>query len=216
MRLSPILYGVFVLVIFLGVVNGFKAAGIWSISGKITSSGEAVQPLAEDVNSIKGWMTLEQITTAYNVPLVEILSYFNLPADTPASTAIKDLESEEFSVTDLRDWLQSGPGPTPEATPTIPPAPPTVTLATPTVIIIDEPIEATPSPTEHVAADKTITGKTTFQEIIDWGVPEEVIRQIIGSDLPVHSMVVKDYITQQGIQFSTIKTALQVEVDKTK
>jgi hypothetical protein len=223
MRISPILYGTFVLLIFLGIIGWFKAAGVWSVSGKITSGGEAVQPQAGDVDSIKGWMTLEQIITIYDVPLADLLAHFNLPADTPASSAIKDLESEEFSVTNLRDWLQDGSEPTPEATFTTPAADPAVVsatptglAATPTLVIPVEPIAATPLASEHVVADKTITGKTTFQELIDWGVPEETIRQIIGGDLPVLSTVVKDFAIQQGSQFSTVKTALQAEVDKTR
>ena len=62
MRIKPYLFGILVLVIFLGTILAFQAAGIWSISGKTTASGEAVQPSADDVNTIKGWMTLEQIS----------------------------------------------------------------------------------------------------------------------------------------------------------
>jgi hypothetical protein len=76
--------------------------------------------------------------------------------------------------------------------------------------------EATPSSTEHIVPEKTVTGQTTFQDLLDWGVPEETIQGIIGGDLPALGTKVKDYVTQQGIQFSTIKTALQAEVDKTR
>jgi len=40
------------------------------------------------------------------VPVADILSAFDLPADTPASTALKDLESENFDIPTLRTWLQ--------------------------------------------------------------------------------------------------------------
>jgi hypothetical protein len=104
MRISPTLFGILVLVIFLGTILGFQAAGVWSVSGK-TKDGQAVQPSVDDVETIKGWMTLEQISTAYNVPLAELLAQFSLPADTPASTAIKDMESDTFSADELRTWL---------------------------------------------------------------------------------------------------------------
>jgi len=58
MRIKPYLFGILVLVIFLGTILVFQTAGIWSISGKTTGSGDAVQPSADDVNTIKGWMTL--------------------------------------------------------------------------------------------------------------------------------------------------------------
>ena len=112
MRINPIIYGVFVLIIFFGVILGFQAAGIWSTSGKVTASGEQAQPSAADVNTIKGWMTLKQISTTFNVPLVDILKAFDLPSDTPPTTALKDLESDKFDVTALRDWLQSRMNPT--------------------------------------------------------------------------------------------------------
>ena len=107
MRINPIIYGVLVLTIFFGIILGFQAAGICSISGKVTANGEAVQPSVADVNTIKGWMTLEQIATTFNVPLADLLKQFSLPADTPPTTAIKDLESDTFDTTSLRDWLQS-------------------------------------------------------------------------------------------------------------
>jgi hypothetical protein len=107
MRINPILYGVIVLVVFFGVIFGFQWAGIWSTSGKVTAGGEKSQPSAADVNTIKGWMTLEQISTTFNVPAADILKAFDLPVDTPPTTALKDLESDTFDITALRAWLQN-------------------------------------------------------------------------------------------------------------
>ena len=112
MKINPFIYGTVVLVVFLGVIFGFHQAGVWSISGKVDASGQAIQPSAADVNTIKGWMTLEQVSTTFKVPVADILSAFDLPADTPASTAMKDLESDTFDITSLRAWLlerQSAP-----------------------------------------------------------------------------------------------------------
>ncbi len=225
MRINPIVYGILVLFVFFGTILGFQAAGAWSISGKVTSSGDAVQPSSADVNSIKGWMTLDQITTTYNVPLAELLEQFELPADTPPTTAIKDLESEMFSVTNLRTWLQArentSPGTSVESTPAtfdssdtnagVAAATPEPTSALPALAET-----ATQAPTEHVAPDKTVTGKTTFQELLDWGVSKEAIQKVIGNGLPDPATAVKDYITGKGMEFPTIKTALQAEVDKVK
>jgi hypothetical protein len=208
MRVKPVYFGLFVVALFLGVIQAFKSGGVWSVSGKVSGSGDAVQPSAEDVNTIKGWMTLEQISTVYEVPLQELLAQFGLPADTPASTPIKDLESETFEVSGLREWLasrlpasQTGPEATAQPVP-----------ATATALPVD--VGATPLATEHVVADRTITGKTTFQELLDWGVPQEVIEQVIGGDLPDPTTLIKDYVTQQGLEFAPIKEALQAELDK--
>ena len=50
-------------------------------------------------------MAVGDVATAWDVPLAELLAAFALPADTPPSAALKDLESEQFSVPALRDWL---------------------------------------------------------------------------------------------------------------
>lgn len=106
MKINPFVYGVLVLTVFLGVIFGFQGAGVWSTSGKVGNSGERVKPLADDVDTIKGWMTLEEVSTTFSVPVADILSAFDLPADTPASTALKDLESDTFDIPALRTWLQ--------------------------------------------------------------------------------------------------------------
>ena len=107
MRVKPILFGIVVVIVFMSVVVISQAAGYWSTSGKVTTSGELVNPSADDVETIKGWMTLNQISDTYAVPLSEILREFSLPDTTSGDTAIKDLESETFEVTLLREWLVS-------------------------------------------------------------------------------------------------------------
>jgi hypothetical protein len=106
MKINPIVYGVLVVVVFLGIIIGFQQAGVWSTSGKVSVSGERIQPSAADTSSIKGWMTLEQVSTTYTVPVAEILAAFDLPGDTSTSTALKDLESDTFDIPALRTWLQ--------------------------------------------------------------------------------------------------------------
>ena len=81
---------------------------------------------------------------------------------------------------------------------------------------IDAAPQPTASATEHVAVDGSITGKTTFQELLDWGVAPAAIEQVIGAPMPSASLVIKDYLTSKGLEFSTLKGALQAEVDKVK
>ena len=91
MKVNPFVYGLLVIVLFFGVIGGAKAAGVWSVSGKVTASGEKVAPTGANVDEIKGWMTLEAVSAAYNVPVAEILAAFNLPADTPGTAPINTL-----------------------------------------------------------------------------------------------------------------------------
>jgi hypothetical protein len=113
MKIKPIVYGAIVVIVFFGIIFGFQQAGVWTTSGKVDASGKQVQPSSGDVNTIKGWMTLEQVSTTFNIPVSEILTAFDLPADTPTSTAIKDLESDTFSVSALRTWLENYQQPEP-------------------------------------------------------------------------------------------------------
>ena len=106
MKVNHFVYGIIVLLVFFGIIIGFQQAGVWSTSGKVSGSGQQVQPSAGDVNSIKGWMTLDQVSTTFNIPVAEILSAFNLPAETPGTTALKDLESDTFDIPSLSTWLQ--------------------------------------------------------------------------------------------------------------
>jgi hypothetical protein len=212
MRIKPTFLGIFILVVFMGTVYAFRAAGFWSVSGKVDRQGQAIQPLSGDTSSIKGWMTLEQISTAYNLPLAEILAAFGLPADTPASTPLNKLENETFSVSDLRAWLDdrtpSSPATEPEsATPENEAAPENRAAPEPTGVP-DEPVGAAESG-DHEPADRTVTGQTTFQDLLDWGVPAETIQQVIGGALPDPAMLVKDFVTQNGGSFGPVKNALQ-------
>ena len=71
-------------------------------------------------------------------------------------------------------------------------------------------LEASPTP----SADTTIKGKTTFGELLAWGVPRSVIEGLIGAALPDPAMTLKDYASANGLDFETLKPALQTEVDK--
>lgn len=73
--------------------------------------------------------------------------------------------------------------------------------------------ESTQVPTSEEYAVK---GKTTFGELTTWGVPQNIIEQLIGAPMPDPAMTVKDYASANGLNFETLKPALQAELDKVK
>ena len=78
---------------------------------------------------------------------------------------------------------------------------------------------AAPTPTASLPAtgtEYTIKGKTTFGELVTWGVPEAFIEQLIGAPMPDPAMTLKDYAAANGLDFETLKPALQAQVDKVK
>jgi hypothetical protein len=112
-RIPPVAYGLLVVAVFAGAIGLGMASGTFQTSGRTTAGGERVAPQGETVTEIKGWMAVGDVAAAWNVPLPELLAAFALPADTPPATALKDLESDLFSVTTLRDWLDARSAATP-------------------------------------------------------------------------------------------------------
>jgi len=79
--------------------------------------------------------------------------------------------------------------------------------------------EAVTTPHAATSAESTerlVKGKTTFKDVLDWGVSQEIIEQVIGAPMPNPLTKVKDFCTEKGLDFEVIKPALQTEVDKVK
>jgi hypothetical protein len=78
--------------------------------------------------------------------------------------------------------------------------------------------EATAPASEATA--QIIKGKTTFAELLDWGVSQATIEQILneaGASFPVDtSITIKNFCTDNNLDFESIKLALQAAVDALK
>lgn len=72
--------------------------------------------------------------------------------------------------------------------------------------------ESTSTPVPAAETERLVKGKTTFQELLDWGVSQQKIEEIIGSPIPSPLTKVKDHCTALGLDFETIKTQLQAEI----
>jgi hypothetical protein len=67
---------------------------------------------------------------------------------------------------------------------------------------------------EEEESDTFIRGKTTFAEVLSWGVTQEQIEAVLGLPMPAENlMVIKDFVLENGLDFETVKTELQVLVD---
>lgn len=75
------------------------------------------------------------------------------------------------------------------------------------------PVSPTSSGLDHTTVAGTITGKTTFQELLDWGLSSEEMEKAIQSKIPSRSMAVRDYAAQNEISFSELKAELQRLLD---
>lgn len=59
-----------------------------------------------------------------------------------------------------------------------------------------------------------IKGKTTFGELLSWGVSKETIERILGLPIGKAGVTVRDYCIENNIEFSTVKEALQEATDQ--
>lgn len=77
-----------------------------------------------------------------------------------------------------------------------------------------------PSPalpeTSSPTAEHVVKGKTTFGELVLWGVPQSSIEELIGGPMPDPAITLKDYASANGLTFETLKADVQAEVDKVK
>jgi hypothetical protein len=89
-RVNKYLVPVLAVVTLLGSVWVAKAAGVWQISGRdqvlLDESGQA------DPQGIKGWMTLNDVSETYGVPLEALYCMIGASPDIAPGTALKDLE----------------------------------------------------------------------------------------------------------------------------
>lgn len=58
-----------------------------------------------------------------------------------------------------------------------------------------------------------VAGKTTFSDLLGWGMSTEKIEIIIGGEIPNRLKSVYDYCNENELSFGQIKTKLQEEVD---
>ena len=90
------------------------------------------------------------------------------------------------------------------------------TVSVDAIAPVAEPVaESTPLPAE-ASEEYVIKGKTTFGELVTWGVSQETIEGIVGMSMPDPAMSVKDFASANGLDFEALKPALQAEVDKVK
>jgi hypothetical protein len=106
-RINIFVYMMIGLILFFGSCAGARAAGWWSTSGRVSVTGEAIKATGADPAEIRGFMTIQEVLTAYNISWEEFSKQFSIPADTDLSSPLNTLEKKapDFSVTKLRAWL---------------------------------------------------------------------------------------------------------------
>ena len=100
MRVNKFFLPLFGVVPMVAMVLIAQLTGNWSTSGRATVDMASMKP--ED---IKGWMTWQEVSEGFGIPLDELYALSGVPKDIPPTTAMKDMEGllEGFETTTVRE-----------------------------------------------------------------------------------------------------------------
>jgi len=94
------------------------------------------------------------------------------------------------------------------------------------VSLLTDMLDETQAGTEEITSDNnpesaeehlenpafTIKGTTTFRDLLDLDVPEEKISELIGQPMPNPLSTIMEFCFDNGLEFGTLKTVLQMEI----
>ncbi len=245
MKLTAKTLAIIVFVLMFGGIAFSAALNLWNTSSTKIPAKFKDGELAGTYNpaDIRGSYKFGEVSNLFDIPLEDLKVAFSIPADVnPAEYLLKNLETqfanapEEIGTDSVRYFVAFYNGLpidlTVDTYQTLEGAQILKTKGKMTAeqlayleehtVDVNAGAATTPVPgaatavTEHTSTPGLIVGKTTFQELLDWGVTKEAIEKVLGGALPLPSAIIKDYASSKGLEFSTLKTALQAEVDMVK
>jgi len=224
-----------VIVVIFGGIGISMLTGDWATESDKVPATYTTGDFAGEYNpeDIRGSYTFQDVADTFQIDLVVLYDAFGIPADTDG-TAIKtkDIEAaygeaeigngsvqlfvglyKGLPVAMLDTWLtprgaeiilEHNKNLTQEQIDYIASHQVDVGLAAP-----EEATEAAVTEEVHDEASETaVKGTTTFQNVLDWGLTQAQVEEIIGGAMPAGNMLIRDYCTAQGLSFSEIKTSL--------
>lgn len=230
---APLLVGV-----FLGGIGISAITGHWQTeSTKVPvtiRSGEFEG--AYDPGDIRGSYSFEDVTNAFDVPVDDLARAFGFTdVEDPGSVQAKDLEEMygtmeqgEIGTDSVRYFVALYVGiPYEPEEDTLMPGPAVsilrdkvteeqlADLRSRSVSLADAGAAAGVEVEEHQEDpdDRSVKGRTTFQELLDWGLSKEQIEETIGVEMGKPGVTVRDHLAGRDIEFMTAREKLQELVD---
>ena len=229
-------------VVLFGGIALSAALGWWQTESSKVAATYTEGEFAGQANpaDIRGSYTFGDVEKNFGIPAALLAQAFNVQTDDPSTFATKELETIyaesalEVGTASVRLFVAFYNGlPFDLSTDIYLPQSAADILHTRTLTpeqlayldthIAPDPaapaVDSAPITESTPAAESTerlVKGKTTFQEVLDWGVSQSVIEQILGAPMPNPLTTIKDFCTAQGLSFETVKAQLQAEVDKAK
>ncbi len=193
MRVNPYVMPMILIVALFGTVFTAQAMGAWSVSGR-----DRIDVSNMTAADLKGWMTLQQVMDGLKISQDELYALGNIPADTPTSTALKELE-EVVGVSALRDKLTARFSQSSPASDAVPAQVVETTLPAPTAFPDKTVLHATPTPLPagQVLPSDQIKGKMTLREVSQQcAVPLDKLRDALKLSNVSPDTAIKDLIAQ--------------------
>lgn len=241
MTLSSKPLALIILVFLLGGIAFSAAMGWWATESSKVPVTYTEGEFAGQANpvDIRGSYTFGDIAASFDVPPEILAQAFGVTNEDPAAFAVKELEAiyldsgYEIGTNSVRlfvAYFRGLPFDTTDQEIYMPQSATDLLLANSnlnteqitylekyTVRMGGTSVQSTPVPTgasSTTSEEYVVKGKTTFGELITWGVPQAVIETLLHAPLPDSATTVKDYASANGLDFETLKPALQAEVDK--
>ena len=226
-----------VLVVFVLGIGGTMAFNLWRTEGsKIPAKFSTGEHEGEyNPADIRGSYTFSNISETFKIPLEDLSRAFGLDGvENVAEFQCKELkvlypEPEEGEIgtdsTKLFVALYTGLPHTPEETTRLPTPALSVLkdklseqeleeVKKITVSLSDlKPVSSQETAEQANDQDRAVRGKTTFSDLQDWKLTKEEIEQLLGIPMGKPGVTVRDHCTENEIEFSEVKTALQALVD---
>lgn len=242
MKIKSKILAVIVVVVFFGGIALSAAFNLWETESTRTpskiKSGEFSGK--NDPSDIRGSYSFGDIEKAFNIP-VDLLakafgvSYVEDPAGLKAKNIeelYRELEAEDKEIgTDavkLFVSLYTGLPHTPEETTILPN--PAVSILKQLGTLTEEQLgyleeikidisqfkeKITPdeAETHEENEDRTIKGKTIFNDLLEWGLSKEDIEAALGMEMGAPPLSIRDFCNENEIEFSSVKAKLQSKIE---
>lgn len=231
---------IFPLLFFLGIgftmINGYWQTESSKTPVKLTTGDAAGE---YDPGDIRGSYSLQDVENAFDIPVATLAKAFGISdMENPGSVQIKEFE-ESFGIIDgmevgtdsmrLFVALYLGRPFIPEADTALP-QPAYNILKKEAILSADvleslmnsvvslesaHIVESGETEEEHESLELLeIKGKTLFSEVLDAGITEvQIVEALGGVPMGPRNSSIRDYCSEQGIEFSAVKEAIQSLLD---
>ena len=229
--------GPIILAAFIIGIGGTIGLNLWrTTSSKVPAKFTSGEHEGEyNPADIRGSYTFSEVSALFEIPLEEMGKAFGLDgADNMADFQCRNLkeiygavEGGEIGTDSVKFFvsLYTGLSYTPEETTLIPAPAMSVLkekLSEDELKVLEnravtvsglKPVSGEDPEDDHGEVDTTVKGKTTFQELLDWGLAKEEIETALGTSMGKPGVKIRDYCAEKEIEFSGVKNVLQEMLD---